>query len=407
MLKLLFLLWIIGYYQVISMRSYYDFAKHELKSEFGGISQRSYPDKAADFLVKNGVTGHFFNDFNSGAYLLGRTYPDIRVFIDGRTELYGGTFFRKYRDIFEHGNTALFEKAVDKFQISGVFLNSSRQFIPKGILSYLYAHPDWRMVYFDYDAVIFLKNITANKGLIDKFQIDLAQWKVAGMDLFKLGTLHVKPYQPYYRAYTLESLGFNDAAFAELGEAIRADPFYADAHDLMGKIYAKKKDFRKAFEHFRIAVMGSPQGKEMRHNLALVYFDLGEYKGAVTQYEIITTVWPNDPKGYFLLAQAHVMDQNHPEAMAILKKAHLLSPGSVKDFLRLGDVMSEQKAYPEAKQAYEMALEAGQQPEVVYRKLGFLSLEMGDRQRAKEAFLKALSVTPDDEEIKKILEGLN
>jgi hypothetical protein len=156
-LHFLFLLWIFGFFRVLSTRGYYDFDKYALKSEFGGISQKTYPDKAADFLVANKVRGNFFNDFNSGAYLLGRTFPDIKVFIDGRTEVYGGTFFKKYREVWEHGNADLFEKAVQKFQLTGALLNSSRELIPKKILNYLYHHPDWHVVYFNYDAVIFLK----------------------------------------------------------------------------------------------------------------------------------------------------------------------------------------------------------------------------------------------------------
>ncbi|MCK4882022.1 MAG: hypothetical protein KAS92_03255, partial [Candidatus Omnitrophica bacterium] len=228
LLKILFLLWIFGYYQAISLRSYYDFEKYELKSEFGGISQRSYPDKAVDFLVENKIKGNFFNDFNSGAYLLGRTHPDIKVFIDGRTEVYGGDFFRKYRDIWDHGNVELFEDVVKQHQITGALLNSSRQFIPKKILKYLYEHKDWKVVYFNYDAVIFLKNVEANRGIIERFEIDLAQWEAPKSNLFKLGTLRVRPYQPYYRAYTLESLGIDGAALRELEETIRIDPFYAD-----------------------------------------------------------------------------------------------------------------------------------------------------------------------------------
>jgi hypothetical protein len=68
---------------------YYDFDKFERKMEYGGVSLRNYPYKAADFLVANKIKGNFFNDFNSGAYLLGRASPDIKVFIDGRTEVYG------------------------------------------------------------------------------------------------------------------------------------------------------------------------------------------------------------------------------------------------------------------------------------------------------------------------------
>ncbi|MBN1869480.1 MAG: tetratricopeptide repeat protein [Candidatus Omnitrophica bacterium] len=405
--KILFLLWVFGFYQEISLRSYYDFDRYELKSEYGGISQSSYPDKAVDFLVVHQVKGNFFNDFNSGAYLLGRTHPDIKVFIDGRTEVYGGTFFQMYKKIWEDGDVELFEKIVKRYKITGALLNSSRQMIPEKILSYLFQHEDWRLVYFDYDAVIFLKNNPMNKPLIDQFEIDLARWKAPEIDLYKFGTLRVKPYRPYYRAYTLESLGFDDAALEELDQAIRVDPFYADAFDLAGKIYAKRKEYRKAFEHFRIAVTASPRTKKMRFNLALSYFDLGEYEGAVKQYKTISKMWPNDPKGHFLLTKSRIMNGQYAEAIMALKQAHQLSPQDVKDPLELGDMMFEQKAYKEAKEAYFIALKTNKEQEVIYKKLGFVSLSMGDKQQAKQEFEKALAVTPDNEEIKSVLKDLD
>ncbi|HQP10660.1 MAG TPA: tetratricopeptide repeat protein [Candidatus Omnitrophota bacterium] len=406
-LNFLFLSWIFGFFQILSGRAYYDFDKYELKSEFGGISQRAYPDKAVDFLVKNEIQGNFFNDFNSGAYLIGRTFPDIKVFIDGRTEVYGGNFFKKYQEIWERGNADLFEEAVNKFHITGALFNSSRQFIPKKILNYLYRREDWHVVYFDYDAVIFLRDVEANKDIIDRFEIDLSRWEAPAMDLFKLGTLRVQPYRPYYRAYTLESLGLDDAALKELEEAVRADPFYAEAHDLMGKIYGKKKDFQKAFEHFRIAVTAMPNNKEKRYNLALSYFDLGQYAGAAHQYDVITKKWPKDPKGYFLLTKAYIMDGKYPEAFEALAQARRLVSGDVQALLELGDLAKGQKAYAQARNIYQMALEADPLSASVYKKLGFASLEEHDFLRAKTEFQKALSLSPEDEEITRALEDLS
>lgn len=406
MLKLLFLIWFAGYYQAILDRSYYDFGKYELKSEYGGVSQRSFPDKAVDFLVENKVGGNFFNDFNSGAYLLGRTFPDIRVFIDGRTEVYGGAFFREYREIWDHGDVELFEKAVERYRITGAFLNSARQHIPKKILKHLYESDAWQAVYFNYDAVIFLKDTAANKALIDRLGIDLARWEAPKPDLFKLGTLRVRPYQPYYRAYTLESLDLDDPALKELDEAIRVDPFYADAHDLAGKIYAKRKDYQKAFEHFRVAVTAAPRDKEKRHNLALSYSDLGEYEGAVKQYQAVTRMWPRDPKGYFLLTRAHIMNQEYDKALDALKQAHKLSPRDIKDLLELGDMLVEKKEYAAARETYAMALETGKEAAAVHKKLGFAALAADDRRLAKEELEKALSLDPGSEEIKKALQDL-
>lgn len=403
-LKILFVIWIIGYYQAISLRSYYDFDKYELKSEYGGISKRSYPDKAVDFLVEHKVRGNIFNDFNSGAYLLGRTFPDIKVFIDGRTEVYGGAFFKQYQKIWEQGNVELFEQVVERYQLSGALLNATRHHIPKKILNYLYNHKDWHMVYFNYDAVIFLKDVDHNKKLIDQFKINLAQWSTAVTDIHKLGTIRVMPYQSYFRGYTLESLDLDEPALNELMDALRVDPMYSDVHDLIGKIYTKRNEYQKAFEHFRIAVSASPRKKDKRHNLALSYLDLEEYKGAIDQYKAILKMWPADPKGYFLLTKAYILDRQFSEAVNILTQAHTLSPSDIKDILELGDLMFQEKAYSQAQTAYKMGLDTKKELVTVHKKLGYVALAINDRQQAKMEFQHALSVDPDDEEAMRLLE---
>ena len=404
--KLLFLVWMIGFFQAISLRSYYDFDKYELKSEFRGISLRSFPNKAVDFLVENKVQGNFFNDFNSGAYLLGRTFPDIKVFIDGRTEVYGGKFFKDYQKIWEKGDAQLFEKAVSEHKITGAFLNSTRHHIPKKILNYLYSHDDWHVVYFNYDAVIFLRDVQSNKSLIKQFKIDLEHWQAPAIDLLKIGTFRVQPYRSYYRGYTLESLGFKKAALEELREAIGADPLYADAYDLAGKIYAQNKDRESAFKHFRIAASISPNKKETRYNLALSYYDLGEFKGAIEQYEKIIYKWPKDPKGHFLMTKTYVADEQYSKALEVLKKAYKLSPKSAGDVLELSNTMFEKEAYAQAGDAYQLLLEADGETVVIRKKLGYVALALGDQGQAKYEFERALSLAPDDEDALKALQDL-
>lgn len=406
-LNVLFFIWLFTFYQSVSMRSYYDFDQYELKSEYGGISQRSFPDKAVDFLVENNIKGRFFNDFNSGAYLLGRTFPNIKVFIDGRTEVYGGKYFEHYQKIWEKGDADLFEQAVEQFGITGAFLNSTRHHIPKKILKYLYAHEDWEVVYFNYDAVILLKNVDEHREIIDRYKIDLTKWSAPKADLLKLGALRVKPYQPYYRAYTLESLDLDDQALEELGEAIRIDPIYAEAQDLTGMIYAKKGDFEKAFEHFRVAVSMAPMNKEMRHNLALAYYDLGHYEESVRQYTKITHTWPQDPKGHFLKTKALIAAEQYEEALSALQSAHALRPQAVREILELGDLLMKKKAYVYAEKSFRVAQAAEPNNASVYKMLGHLAVDQGNLTEAKNEYEKALELAPEDESIKALLNELN
>ena len=399
--KLLFVIWIFQLGEGIAANGYYDFDKYERKSEFGGISKRGTPSKAVDFLVQNNIQGNFFNDFNSGAYLVGHAFPSIRVFIDGRTEVYGGKFFEQYQKIWEQGDTELFEQMVKKHNITGAFLNSVNQHIPERILNYLYAHKDWKPVYFDHDGVVFLRNVPQNKIPIDRWAIDLSKWQPLKLDLLKIGSSPVNPYQPYYRAFTLEALGLHEPALAEAMEAIKIAPGYTDVYDLIGKIYTERKEYEKAFEHFRVAAIGEPRNQKVRHNLALCYFDMGAYEGAIKQYLRIIEMWPNEPKAYFLLAKVYAKDKQYEKTMEFLKKAHKLSPQDTKDVLGIGDILYEQGSYEKAEEVCRLVIKTNRDLALAHKKLGFVYKAMGDPQKAAEEFRQSLALDSSDEEVKK------
>ncbi len=405
-LNIILLFWIYRFYMAISGKRYYDFDKYTWKSEFGGISKYSYPDKGADFLVKNNIKGNFFNDFNSGAYLLGRCYPNIKVFIDGRTEVYGGKFFDLYRRVWERGDAKLFEQFVNRYGLTGVFLNSSRERIPTPILKYFRNNKEWIPVYLNYDATIFLRDIPSNKKIIDKYAIDFDHWKVEKVNIYKLGSNNVAPYRNYYRAYTLYSLGYLDAALAEAFEAIDVAPSYSVPYGLIGKIYTEKGDYKKAFKYFRIAAAFNPSDKNMRLNLANAYYDLGMYKYAIKQYRQIIVRWPDEVRTFFFLAKAYASDEQYRDCVDILRKAHKMAPKDAIDVIKIGDIIFDKKAFKYAEQVYAMAMATGVRTEECHRRLGEVYHRMGDIQRAIQEFRKVLTIHPDDKEIKNKLKAL-
>ena len=401
--KLLFLAWIFQSAEGYALQGYYDLDKYERKSEFGGVSLRSYPAKAVDFLVRNDIRGNFFNDFNSGAYLVGRVFPKIKVFIDGRTEVYGGKFFEQYRKLWEEGDSALFEEAIDKYHITGALLNSVRQHIPSKVLKYFYANKDWAVVYFDYDAVIFLRRVPENQEYIDQLAIDLRKWQPIKLDLYKIGSSPVSPFPNYFRAFTLESIDLDEPALAEAQEALKITPGYGEIHELMGKIYSKRKQYEEAFVHFRVAALGAPSDRRVRYNFALSYFDMGRYEGAIKQYLRIIELWPTDPKGYFLLAKTYAKDRQYDRAVDTLRKAHSMRPDDAQDMVGIGDIIYEQGDLAKAKEVYTMALATKKDLGLVHKKLGFVYKSLGDQPKALEEFRQSFAINAGDEEVKKEL----
>jgi Tfp pilus assembly protein PilF len=404
--KILLVLWIFNYCRGISTKAYFDFDTHRYKSEFGGVSLNSYPNKAADFLVENNIEGNFFNDFNSGAYLLGRTFPNIKVFIDGRTEVYGGTFFKRYRKIWEKGDIELFENAVEEYDLTGVFLNASRYHIPVKLLRYLYHHEDWAVVYFNYDAMILLKRIPSNQKMIQAYEMDLEQWRAPNNDLYKFGAENVLAFQNYFRAYTLESLDFDEAALSECMEAVQLTPTYAKAYQLIGKIFTKEDDYATAFKNYRVASILSPGDRKIRYNLALAYYDLGDYYHATEEYALMTQRWPQDPKAYFHLAKAALMNKEYPRSLMALQKARDLDPNNYKDTKEIADLAYTAKEYTLAQKMYGMVLDAKKKAPDVHKKLGYIYQQTGQNDRAQESFNQALSLDPKNTALREELRGL-
>ena len=140
-LKILLIVWMLDYGMNVMARGYFDWDEYERKSERYGISQRNFPNKAVDFLLEQKIRGNIMNDFNSGAYLVGRAFPQIRVFIDGRTEVYGPEFFKFYQKVYEQGDEKLLTQTLKDSHISIALFNTNMRSVPVKTMKYFYCLP--------------------------------------------------------------------------------------------------------------------------------------------------------------------------------------------------------------------------------------------------------------------------
>ncbi|MCX5680856.1 MAG: hypothetical protein NT079_00975, partial [Candidatus Omnitrophica bacterium] len=149
--------------------------------------------------------------------------------------------------------------AVQQYHLTGVFLNSAYNQIPDKILQLLYCDKEWVLVYLDYDAVIFLKDVNQNKTLIEKFRKDKTGFVFKDTDLRELGPRGVFPYREIKRAYTLESVGLDQLAQEQADLAIAISPNFSEPYYIRGRIAEKRKEYEKAFKDYRTATTISPQ----------------------------------------------------------------------------------------------------------------------------------------------------
>jgi hypothetical protein len=117
------------------------------------------PVEAVNFLKKVSLKGNMFNDDEFGDYIIYSAYPQYKVFIDGRVDTYGVDQFKDYMTMFYFKPG--WEKIIEKYKINWIILNSD------SVLSrYLMERKDWRPIYSDRVANIFVRNISENQDIL-------------------------------------------------------------------------------------------------------------------------------------------------------------------------------------------------------------------------------------------------
>lgn len=127
------------------------------------FDERLKPVAAVEFLKKETLKGNMFNNDEFGDYIIYSAYPQYRVFIDGRIgAAYDSERVKEYAKVifFEPG----WEKVIEKYAINWIIFDTN------SILSrFLVEKIEWKLIYSDKVANIFVRNIPENQDLIKKY----------------------------------------------------------------------------------------------------------------------------------------------------------------------------------------------------------------------------------------------
>jgi len=81
--------------------------------------------------------------------------------------------------------------------------------------------------------------------------------------------------------------------------AIKADPYFVEAYDNLGRLYRYTQQYELAIKYFKESIKLFPDGFLAHMNLASVYNTLGSYEDAIEEYNIMVKLEPEDAEGYY------------------------------------------------------------------------------------------------------------
>ncbi|MEW6557615.1 MAG: tetratricopeptide repeat protein [Elusimicrobiota bacterium] len=326
-----------------------------------GVSEYSYPEKALEFVKNIGYNGNIFNDSKSGGYFIWKCYPAIKVFIDGRLEVYGEEFFVFREQILEKSKP--WKELETRYNIDCIIIcHYSRE--AKCLLFDLYRNKDWDIVFLDENASVFLKKIPKNKAVIDKYHIDLQKYIVKGYEdsiygcfslagfYLKIG-LYKKAEQEYkrlvikYPEYSMiyfnlglayKRTGKNELANENFQKTLEFNPWWNKANQhiyytsayYIANFYYNSKQTDLAMKYYVKAINLGSTYPENYYNLAKIYFHKGAPKQAVKVYRRLLKKKPNDSTAYLNLGIAYFKLHNHKKAKKQFEKVLEIEPDNKK-----------------------------------------------------------------------------
>jgi len=253
--------------------------------------------------------------------------------------------------------------------------------------------------------VIFLKDVPQNQELISQTALDLEHWQAQKLDIYRLGSRKVVPYQHLHRGFILKAMGLDEAARQELQEALYVYPAFDEAMALLGDIYAENGDLKEAFYYFRTALTFDINNYELRFKMGKAYDRLGMYAYAVEQYEKLIETSPDKPGAYFELARTLFHQGKGDESLEVFKKAHDLQPENVHDVVVLGDLFAEHGKYREAVEVFNWGLGQKADQAELQMKMGDAFNQIGNFEKARELWSSAFEADPEFEGLSQRLEG--
>ena len=110
----------------------------------------AFPVAAVDFLEESETPGNIYNLYHWGGYLAWRLYPERKVFIDGRADVYGDAFIDEYLQVYQLREA--WQEPLDRYDVSVAIIDQGSP-----LSTMLSERSEWLPAYADEQAVVFTR----------------------------------------------------------------------------------------------------------------------------------------------------------------------------------------------------------------------------------------------------------
>ncbi len=133
---------------------------------------------SAEFVKQHGIQGPMFNNYDIGGYLIFHLYPQVKVFVDNRPEVYSVPFFKKDYIPMQENNKD-WQRMDNQYHFNVIFFYR-HDLTPWGqnFLVSRIQDSQWAPVYVDLFTIIFLRRNQQNQAVIKAYELPQSMFSV-------------------------------------------------------------------------------------------------------------------------------------------------------------------------------------------------------------------------------------
>lgn len=319
---------------------YYIFIRQFSRKTESKILDTVMPSRACDFLEDNHIKGRIFNSINFGHYIAYRFYPEKRIFIDVRTDLYKEDFYQSYRRAQNYPEE--WKRIQKKYNFNIAFLRHLAVGNER-LLEYLYNNKEWATVYYDESSVIFLHNSIDNKEAIKRFRIDFSKKKISKQD------------EDINTAVFFEKIGEVKLAEEVYVKLLEASPKYLEAGNNLAAIYINSKRLDEALGIIDKFLKYYPESAELYCNKGTAYLHMGKKEEGFLMLERSAQLNPYLRQTSYMLGVAYLEKGDTEKAMKQFLKYLTMDPYNAVGHRTLGDIYAQKGLLEKAAAKYNEA----------------------------------------------------
>lgn len=126
------------------------------------FDRKKLPVDAVAFMQRVEIPGNMFNNDEFGDYIIYAAWPQYKVFFDGRSDMYGEKIGNEYLKVTQIKSG--WEEVLKKYNVNWIIFHTKWS-----LSNILFERNDWKLIYSDKVASIFVKDIPANRHIIEKY----------------------------------------------------------------------------------------------------------------------------------------------------------------------------------------------------------------------------------------------